>query len=122
MSVLQQKLVNDFFEAHEIGKLIIKKQLNLDPGVGIFKDMIDFIVNDIGTLDKKTYDELNSKISELNKTNISRKEKIKNTTDPPQDSFDNHRLNVLLLMEDYRKYHHILNIIQNLCYKKGWFD
>lgn len=122
MSIMTQKLMQDFFEAHEIDKLIIKEQLSYDPGVRVFKNMIHNVVDDIRTLDKKTYEQLNEKIADLNKTNVERKKQIEAKIEEPEDSISRRALSSSLLIEDYKKYHKILNLIQDLSYKKGWFD
>ena len=122
MSIMTQKLMQDFFEAHEIDKLIIKEQLGYDPGVRVFKNMIRNVVDDIKTLDKKTYESLNEKIADLNKTNIERKKQIEARVEEPEDSISRRALSSTLLIEDYKKYHTILNLIQDISYKKGWFD
>jgi hypothetical protein len=119
---MTQKLMQDFFEAHEIDKLIIKEQLGYDPGVRVFKNMIRNVVDDIKTLDKKTYEQLNEKIGDLNKTNIERKKQIEAKVEEPEDSISRRALSSTLLIEDYKKYHKILNLIQDISYKKGWFD
>ena len=122
MSIMTQKLMQDFFEAHEIDKLIIKEQLSYDPGVRVFKNMIHNVVEDVRTLDIKKYELLNEKIAELNKTNVKRKKEIEAKIEEPEDSISRRALSSTLLIEDYKKYHKILNLIQNIAYPQGWFD
>jgi len=119
---MTQKLVQDFFEAHEVDKLITKEQLAYDPGVRVFKNMIRNVIDDVKTLDKKTHEQLNGKIAELNKTNVERKKQIEANVEEPEDSIAKRSLSSTLLIEDYKKYHKILNLIQDMSYKKGWFD
>ena len=122
MSIMTKKLVQDFLEASEINNLITKEQLGFNPGVRVFKNMLRNVADDIKTLDNKVYEQLNEKIAVLNKTNIERKKQIKNNAGSPEDPIDERRLSSVLLIEDYKKYHRILNLIQDISYKKGWFD
>ena len=122
MSIMIKKLVQDFLEADEIDKLIIKEQVGYDPGVRILRNMLLNVIDDIRTLDKECFDALTKKIDELDALNVKRKQEIKINAEKPEDSIGERKLSSALLMEDYSKYHKVLNIIQNLVYKKGWFD
>ena len=104
-----KKLVQDFLEADEIDKLIIKEQLAKDPGVRILRNMIQNVIDDIKTVDKKAFEALDITIVELDKINIEKKKQIKVNAEKPEDSIGERQLSSALLMEDYNKYHKLLN-------------
>ena len=118
---MKQKLVQDFFEADEIDRVILKKQIDIDPGVEIFKDMIKKIRDDIRTMDEEARKILENKIKELDGKNLARKKQIEDTL-KTDDTIDQRNLKRTLLQEDYQRYKQEMVIIQDLCYKKGWFD
>lgn len=122
MPVMKQKLVNDFFEADNVDKLIVKGQLDIETGIPILKEMTEYIVEDITTLDESARKLLDDKIKALDKANIERKDSITKQFGNPGDDIDDRNIKRVLLREDHRKYKKMLVIIQNLCYRKGWFD
>jgi len=122
MPVMKEKLIRDYFEAHEVDKLITKRQLDIDTGVSILGEMINYIKKDIETLDQETNQELNKKVKELDVINIQRKEDIKKRLGEPEDDIEKRNFERELLKEDHKKYRKIMNIIQNLSYRMGWFD
>ena len=120
--VMINKLVNDFFEADGVNKYILKQQIQLEEGIPIIREMIQDIKDDIEILDQETSNKLNEKIKEINLTNNARKTEIKNQLGKPEDSIDERNLKLKLLKEDHQKYRRVLTIIQNLSYRKGWFE
>lgn len=122
MPVMLRKLLEDFANANAIDNSIITRQLDIESGVEILRDMIKKVRDDIKTLDETTiWKNLNEKILELDNTNMLRKKKIQEGT-TTNDSIDKRHLELLLLREDHQRYKQELVIIQNLCYRKGWFD
>lgn len=121
MPVMQQKLIQDFFDADEVDRLMAKKQIDIDPGVDILKDLIKKVREDIRIMDEDTKGKLDIKIKELNDKNMVRKKELE-TKILVNDSIDERNKRRRLLQEDYNRYRQELVIIQELCYRKGWFD
>ena len=121
-NVMEKKLVNDFFEADGINKLLIKKQIMLEDGIPILKEMIQDVIDDFEILDQEAFTVLSNKVKDLNQKNNIRKIEIKKQTADPEDSIDERNLKLKLLKEDHGKYRRIITIIQKLAYKKGWFE
>lgn len=119
---MQQKLVKDFFEAIEVDRLITKGQLDIEIGIPILKDMIQYVIEDINTMDEKTKTSLDISLNQLDKNNMERKDSIKQKIGEPDNSIDERNIKRRLLSEDHNKYKKTLVFIQELCYKKGWFD
>ena len=114
MPVMKEKLIRDYFEAHEVDKLITKRQLDIDMGVSILGEMIGYIKKDIETLDQETHEELNKKVKELDVINMQRKEEIKKRLGEPEDDIEKRNFERELLKEDHKKYRKIMNIIPGL--------
>jgi len=121
MPVMQQKLIQDFFDADEIDRLIAKKQLDIDPGVEILKDLIKKVRDDIRIMDEEKSKLLDGKNKELNEKNTIRKKELENKL-LAADSIDERNKRRRLLQEDYNRYKQEMLIIQEICYRKGWFD
>lgn len=121
MPIMKQKLVQDFFEADEIKKLITKKQLDIDPGVEVLNDMLKNIRDDIDTMDKEAKTVLDNKNKELGKINAERKKHHETTTEV-NDTIDQRNLDRKKLLEDFDRCKRELLFIQNIAYEKGWFD
>ena len=121
MPVMKQKLIQDFFDADEIDRLIAKKQIDIDPGVEILKDLITKVRNDIRILDEEANRTLNNKNKELDNKNLLRKKELEEKL-PAYDSIDERNKRRRILQEDYNRYKQEMLIIQDLCYRKGWFD
>lgn len=122
MPIMQQKLVKDFFEAVEVDRLITKGQVDIEVGIPILKDMIQYVIEDINTLDQNAKKTLDNSLTQLDKSNVERKNSISKRIGEPDDSIDDRNLKRRLLFEDHNKYRHALVLIQELCFKKGWFD
>lgn len=122
MPVMKQKLINDFFEADNVDKLLVKGQLDVETGIPILNNMISYVIEDIGTMDEEAKKHLDVKLKELDKTNIDRKNSISKQFGEPEDDLTDRNIKRILLKEDHKKYKKTLLIIQNLCYRKGWFD
>jgi len=126
MSVMQQKLVKDFFKADDVKSLIISKQLDLYPGVEIYKEFIQIVRDDIKTMDEEANKVLEEKNKNLNNRNNTKKKEIEQSykqnlmTDPNIDK--RNLLDYPLLQEDFKRYQEEQLFIQDLCYRKGWFD
>jgi hypothetical protein len=121
MTLLTDKFVNDFFDAHEIDKAITRKELNLPDGVVMLSEMLTYVRKDISTLDENAYEKLKTVIEELNKKNTERKEYIKKKTPEPEDTVEESVLKRKLLNEDHKRYRQELFFIQDIAYDKGWF-
>lgn len=121
MPIMKDKLVQDFFEAEGVKKLITKKQVDVDPGVHILDEMLQYVRQDIETLDKESKQKLDKKIGELKTINKQRKEYIEKNTEV-NDPIDQRNLDRKLLMEDFDLCKKELLFIQNLGYLVGWFD
>lgn len=121
MPVMQQKLIQDFFDADEIDRLIAKKQLDIDPGVEILKDLIKKVRDDIRIMDEEKSKILEAKNKELNEKNTIRKKELESKL-LASDSIDERNKRRRLLQEDYNRYKQEMLIIQEICYRKGWFD
>jgi polyhydroxyalkanoate synthesis regulator phasin len=121
MTLLTDKFVNDFFDAHEIDKAITRKELNLSDGVTMLSDMLSYVRKDVSTLDESAYDKLKIMIAELNKKNMERKSFIKKSTPEPEDTVEESVLKRKLLNEDHKRYQQELFFIQDIAYSKGWF-
>ena len=122
MPIMNQKLVKDFFEAVEVDRAITKQQLDVETGIPILRDMIQYILEDINTKDQAAKKTVDLKIKELDSTNKERKDSIKNRIGDPDNTIDDRNIKIYLLKEDHNKYKQELVVIQDLCYKKGWFD
>ena len=121
MPVMIRILLENYGNANGIDNSIITRQLDIENGVEILRDMIKKIRGNIKTLDKQASDILEEKIKELDEKNRIRKEQIENRM-KPNDSIDKRHLTLTLLREDHNRYKHELKTIENICYKKGWFD
>lgn len=121
MPVMIRKLLEDFSNANAIDNSLITRQIDIENGVDIFSDMIKKVRMDIKTLDEQAYNTLEQKVKELDEQNILRKNQIKNKT-VTNDSIERRQLELKLLREDHGRYKQELVIMQNICYKKGWFD
>ena len=122
MPIMNQKLVKDFFEAVEVDRAITKKQIEIETGIPILRDMIQYVLEDINTKDQAAKGTVDLKIKELDVTNMERKESLKKRLGDPDDTIDDRNIKLYLLKEDHSKFKQELVVIQDLCYKKGWFD
>ena len=120
--VMKTKLIQDFFEAVEVDKLITKGQLDIDNGVVILKNMIQYIRDDIFIVDEEASKIVDKEITELDKQNKAWKAEREKGIEVPNDSIDERNLKLLLLRADHRKYKKELFFIQRLAHRKGWFD
>ena len=120
--VMKEKIITDFFDAVEIDKSITRNELDLVTGTLMLKDMLSYIRKDIETLDEDAKKKLDNAIVKLDQTNKERKDKLKERSIPPEDGIDERILKSRLLKEDHRRYRQELFFIQDLAYKKGWFD
>ena len=120
--VMKEKIITDFFDAINIDKAITRNEVDIVTGTLMLKDMISYIRKDIETLDEDAKKKLDIAITKLDKTNNERKEKLKERSLPPEDGIDERILKARLLKEDHRRYRQELFFIQDLAYKKGWFD
>jgi len=121
MPVMKQKLIADFFEAVAVDRAITKNEISLEDGILILEDMIKYVRDDIKTLDESGYNELVEKGKNLSALNTQRKNKIKENQ-KPEDSIDERNFKRKLLKEDHNRFKRELVHIQDICYKKGWFD
>ena len=119
---MNQKLVKDFFEAVEVDRAITKQQIDIQTGIPILRDMIQYVLEDINTKDQAAKGTVDLKIKELEATNKKRKESVKSRIGDPDDTIDDRNIKLYLLKEDHSKFKQELVVIQDLCYKKGWFD
>ena len=122
-SIMEQKLVQDYFKADEVDNQIITHQMALSTGVQILTSLIKKIENDFRLLDKEKYTEL---ITEIKKLNIERKTQVKQRLDEYQsaedsDPFDEEQYAVDVNNIKHDALQKILNVILELGYKKGWF-
>lgn len=122
MPIMKEKLIRDFFEADNIDKLMVKGQLDLETGIYILKDMINDVENDISTMDKEACGLLKKEINAVDLVNKRQKEELIKKNPEFEDSIEERSFKLGLLRLDHKKYKRILLFIQNLCYKKGWFD
>jgi len=122
MPIMNQKLVKDFFEAVEVDRAITKQQIDIQTGIPILRDMIQYVLEDINTKDQAAKGTVDLKIKELEATNKKRKESVKSRIGDPDDTIDDRNIKLYLLKEDHSKFKQELVVIQDLCYKKGWFD
>ena len=121
-NVMVNKLIQDFLEVDNINKLIIKKQITLEDGIPILSDLTQDVIDDITILDTATSEKLGEKIKQLNIANNTRKDEIKNHSRKPEDSIDERNLKIKLLKEDHLKYRRMITILQEIIYRKGWFE
>ena len=105
-----------------IDKIITKGQADIETGIPVLNDMIKYILNDIKTLDEEGSKTLKTKMDELNNTNKKRKESIIQKFGQPSDSLEDRTLKRQLLREDHNKYKQLMVLLQDFCYRKGWFD
>jgi predicted RNA methylase len=122
MPVMKQKLVEDFLETDRISKLITTGQLDVEMGVEVLGNMIEYVRNDIKTLDQEAYIKLDAVIKELGAVNKNRKEQIRAKVKEPDDVLDERNLKRKLLLEDFYKFKQEILAIQNLAFNRGWFD
>ena len=104
MPIMKQKLIQDFFEADNCDKLIIKGQLDIETGIPILQEMIGNIIEDIQTMDEDTKKLLDEKIKQLNTANLERKNNIRKQFGEPDDGIDDRNIKRILLKEDHKKY------------------
>ena len=121
-NVMVNKLIQDFLEVDNINKLIIKKQITLEDGIPILSALTQDVIDDITILDTATSEKLGEKIKQLNIANNTRKDEIKNHSRKPEDSIDERNLKIKLLNEDHLKYRRMITILQEIIYRKGWFE
>jgi len=122
MPIMKQKLVQDFFEAVEVDKLITKGQVDLETGIFVLRDMIAYVRDDIATMDKEAYKLLEKEVHQLGEQNKKWKDEQTAKTPEMEDDIDQRNFDRRLLKADHQKYKRELLFIQNLVYKKGWFD
>lgn len=120
--IMKQKFIQEFFEADEVNKLMIKRQLELAPGVTMLVEMIKKVRDDISTLDEDAYKIVEKGIHALSIEYKKKKEDVIAKTPEPEDSVEKSQLDYKLLNIDRLKYARELLLIQNLAAKKGWFD
>jgi ABC-type phosphate/phosphonate transport system substrate-binding protein len=120
--VMKEKIITDFFDAVDIDKAITRNEIDIVTGTLMLKDMLSYVRKDIETLDEEAKKKFDDAIVKLDKTNKERKEKLKEKGIPPEDGIDERILKSRLLKEDHRRYRQELFFIQDLAYKKGWFD
>jgi len=120
MTLLVEKFVNDFFDAHEIDKAITRREIGIIDGTTMLSDMLKYVRKDISTLDEEAYNKLKVAIEELNNKNTQRKEYIKKHVSEPEDVVEEQVLKRKLLREDHNRYRQELFFIQDLAYNKGW--
>ena len=121
-NVMISKLIQDFFEADGVNKLIIKRQVPLEDGILVISELTQDVIDDISILDQETYKKLDVKIKELNTSNNTRKNEIKTQVGKPEDTIEERNLKLKLLKEDHMKYRRLMTLIQEICYRKGWFE
>jgi len=117
---LKLKLQRDFLDCVNVDKAVIMGGIRKEEGTMILFSLIDIVKSDIATMDKDTWDLLNKAEKTLLEDNNKRKEVYKQRK--PRDSAEKRNLQINLLMEDYLSCKEILYFIQNLAYKKGWFQ
>lgn len=122
-SIMEQKLVQDYFKADEIDNLIITQQMALSHGVRILTSLIKKIENDFRLLDKEKHKELIERINELN---IERKQKMKDrlvqyTNSDETDSYSEEQYTTDINDIKHNTLQKILNTILDIGYRKGWF-
>lgn len=124
MAFMKDKLISDFLNADRVDSLIITKEIPLSQGVEILNSLIIKIRNDIKNLDEDKYKILNSKIEDLNKRCNEKKNIIKKSFEkkPDVSPFDEEKLIVNLANEQHEMLQQLLVIIQDICYRAGWFD
>lgn len=120
-NIMISKLIRDFFDATEVDKAIALEQISMENGIFKFKDMIQYVRDDVYTVDQDAYKILEKEIRLLGEQNVKMKEEEKKNN-PPRDDVDRRNLDLRLLQLDYKKYKKELLFIQNLIYKKGWFE
>lgn len=118
---MRDKLVKDFLEADNVDKLIVKKQLHVEDGVTILRELIRYILDDIRVLDENTYKKLVEAHNKLTVSYTEKKNQIK-TSYETDDDIDDRNLKLLLNTEDHELLHAKLMLIQETAYGKGWFD
>jgi len=122
-SIMEQKLVQDYFKADEIDNLIITRQMSLSQGVQILTSIIKKIENDFRLLDKEKHKEL---IDTINKLNLERKIQTQNrlteyTSSDENDSYSEEQYTTDINDIKHNTLQKILNTILDIGYRKGWF-
>jgi len=118
---MKSKLINDFFKADDIKHLIQTYKVDIDPGVEILNNLMQNIRDDIDTMDEDTKKQLDAKRKEINNITKERKEYLKARIQI-EDDIDQRNLDRKILMQDFTRLKKEMLFIQNLAYKKGWFD
>ena len=122
MSVMEEKFVKDFLEAQEVDKMLSKQTIDFVDGIYILKEMIQYVREDIKILDVKAREKLDDVRKKLNEINKERKDIIRKRYKDPEDEEEKDFIHIKMLREDHEKYKKELFYIQNLGYKKGWFN
>jgi len=122
-SIMEQKLVQDYFKADEIDNLIITRQMALSQGVQILTSIIKKIENDFRLMDKEKHKEL---IDMINTFNVERKQQMqkrleKYKSNEQNDPFDEEQYAVDINNIKHETLQKILNTILDIGYRKGWF-
>jgi hypothetical protein len=118
---LKEKIQQDFLDCVRLDKAILMGQIPKESGTLILFDLIDYVKSDIATLDKESWIMLNEAERKLLNDGEKRKDLIRENR-RTRDSSERRDLEIAILREDYTTCKGILYFIQNICYKKGWFQ
>lgn len=122
MAIMKDKFIKDFLEAQEVDKMIVKYQIELDDGVAILKDMLQYVEKDIEIMDVVAKEKLDGTKIKLEQICQNRKKELKMQMGEPENTMQARDFTKNLLKEDHKKYQKELFLIQELAFKTGWFD
>lgn len=118
---LKEKLQQDYMDCVRIDKAISAGLIDKEEGVHILYDLIDYVRSDIATMDEVSFEILTAGIKRIEEESEKRKVKIEGYY-KPKDASERRDTDYFLMVEDYKTAKEILFLMQNLCYKKGWFQ
>jgi hypothetical protein len=121
MNFLEKKLQDDFMDCVRLDKAILLGQVSKDQGTMMLFDLIDYVKQDIATLDEKSWDILQDAEKEILEEVAIKKDQIEMDR-KTKDAGERREKEMRLLREDYLACKVILQFCQQLCYQKGWFQ
>ena len=119
---MKQKFIQDFFDAHHVDKEITLGMRSIVDGTFVLLDMLQYIRKDIAVMDQEAKAQLELAIKKMDADNKKIKEEIIANTTPPEDKTEETEIMIKLLRKDHKRYRKELFWIQDMAFKKGWFD
>jgi hypothetical protein len=104
-----------------IDKGILLGTIRKEEGTLMLFDLLDYVKSDVATMDKETWEMLVNAEKKILEENEKRKDELFKDR-RVRDSSEKRELELSMLREDYQACKAMLYFIQNLAFKKGWFQ